>query len=162
VPSASLGIPRASLRLVHPAADPAKLSRNHTEASGAVARILLIDDDDLLRPALAGLLERAGHVVQHASQADRAGRLFQEFKPELVITDILMPGTDGFEVIMMLRGLQPSVRILAISGGASRHNLGSSDVLTDASLLGAAATLAKPFSGAELLAVVDRVLASRR
>lgn len=127
-----------------------------------MARILLIDDDDMLRPALAELLERAGHSVRHASQADQVGRLFQEFQPALVITDIIMPGTDGFEVIMMLRGLQPSVRILAISGGASRHNLGPGDVLSDAGLLGAAATLAKPFSGAELLATVDRLLAAQR
>jgi DNA-binding response OmpR family regulator len=127
-----------------------------------MARILLIDDDDMLRPALAELLERRGHVVRHAPHAGQVVPLVREFKPDLVITDILMPGTDGFEVIMMLRGVQPPVRILAISGGASHHKLGSGDILSDAGLLGASATLAKPFGGAELLAAVDRLLVEPR
>jgi CheY-like chemotaxis protein len=143
-------------------ADPTRLSRTQAAESEPVARILLIDDDDLLRGTLANVLQRGGHTVQQAPNASDLARLCREFEPELVITDILMPGTDGFEVIMMLRGQQPPVRVLAISGGASRHQLGARDILTDAGLLGASATLAKPFGASELLAAVDRVIAPRQ
>jgi CheY-like chemotaxis protein len=122
-----------------------------------MARIVVIEDDEALRPMLAQMVIRLGHEVW--AEADgRAGlKRVREIKPDLVITDMVMPEKEGVETIIELRRTIPGIRIIAISGGG---RVSSADYLHLAKKLGAFATLAKPFGREELKAVLDQALPS--
>ena len=117
-----------------------------------MAEILVIDDEPQMQRLLARILKRAGHRVHLANNGEDGLGLFHRVHPALVITDIVMPGMEGIEVIRELRQEAPTIPILAISGG------GPAVYLRAATGLGATAALAKPFGATELLAVVERLL----
>ena len=103
-----------------------------------MARILLIDDDELLRDTVLQMLELDGHKVSEASDGEAGLQRFGDGRGfDLVITDILMPGIDGTRVTIELRRRRPDIRVLAISGG--RRVLSSEFNLQSASLVGASA-----------------------
>lgn len=121
-----------------------------------MARILLIDDDDTVRTVLRLTLVHFSHTVIEARNGKEGLRLFPHANVDLVITDIVMPEKEGFEVLIELRSRHPTMRVIAISGGG--HG-GAVDYLRVAKLLGAAKVLAKPFSSDALMAAVDELLA---
>lgn len=114
--------------------------------------ILVIDDDPQMRRLLARILRGAGHTVREASNGRRGIELFREAWPALVITDIVMPETEGIETIRELHREAPAIPILAISG------VGSPIYLRAATSMGAVASLAKPFEVDQLLAIVAKLL----
>ena len=119
-------------------------------------RILLVDDDELLRGALHQILVRAGYDVHDASNGKVAVREYRRQRCDVVITDIVMPDEEGLGTIKELRRVDPNVKIIAISGGG----LGKAgDYLGIAQMLGAMRTLAKPFLPEALLAMIAEVLA---
>jgi DNA-binding response OmpR family regulator len=121
-----------------------------------VPRILLVDDDELLRGALHQILVRAGYDVDDASNGKVAVREYRRQPCDVVIMDIVMPDEEGLGTIRELRRLDPNVKIIAISGGG----LGKAgDYLGIAQMLGAIRTLAKPFLPEALLAMIAAVLA---
>jgi CheY-like chemotaxis protein len=122
-----------------------------------MGRILLIDDDDLLRRFVAALLERRNYSVQSAENGDAGIKLAAKADFDLVITDIAMPGTEGLETIRHLRRDKPDIKILAISGGGAKEG---GDYLHHAKQLGATATLSKPFDSIEFLDVVAGLIKS--
>jgi DNA-binding response OmpR family regulator len=122
-----------------------------------VATILLVDDDPLVRRTLARALDRLGHgVVASANGLDGARRA-RDGGLDLAIVDIHMPDMDGLELLAQLRATCPTLPVIMMSGGDQTRDLA---LLGDAKLLGASATLAKPFSLDELHAVVATVLSS--
>lgn len=124
-----------------------------------MATILIIDDEKGIRDVIRGFLEEEGHVVLEARDGAAAMRRFDPGVVDLVITDVFMPGMDGIEVISELRTLYPAALVLAISGGSSLGEI--SVFLNSARALGAARTLAKPFTGAQLMEKVHELLGSR-
>ena len=120
-----------------------------------MARILLIEDDDSVRTLLFLALVHVGHTVIEARNGREGLNLFRSAPFDLVITDIVMPEKEGFEVLMKIRKRNPSLKIIAISGGGL-HN--AAHYLHTAKLLGAAKVLAKPFSNEELMAAVNELL----
>jgi CheY-like chemotaxis protein len=82
-----------------------------------MARILIIDDDAQVRDVMRRMLEREGYAVDVACDGYEGIRSFSENRPDLVITDILMPGMGGVETVMELRLLAPDVKVIAMSGG---------------------------------------------
>ena len=119
-------------------------------------RILLVDDDELLRGALHQILVRAGYDVDDASNGKVAVREYRRQRSDVVIMDIVMPDEEGLGTIKELRRVDPKVKIIAISGGG----LGKAgDYLGIAKMLGAMRTLAKPFVPEALLAMIAEVLA---
>ena len=122
-----------------------------------MARILVIDDDDLLRSMLVSVLRHAGHDVRETDNGSNALRLVQADPVDLVITDIVMPDTDGIETIMQLRRALPELPIIAMSGGATHSKL----YLKVAEKLGARRILGKPFMPADALRLADEVLQGR-
>src|ERR1041385_1296308 len=75
-------------------------------------RILLVDDDDLSRGAVHRMLERAGYSVHSTAQGSLAIVRYKTDPSDLVITDLIMPETDGLEIIQELRRIDPAVKIL--------------------------------------------------
>lgn len=120
-----------------------------------MSKVLIIDDDEVLRIILRDTLESAGHEVLEAPDGGVGMELFRENSPDLIIADILMPDTDGIETITELRKDYPDVKIIAISGGSKRTDI---DFLDYAEALGARRTLAKPIKPDELLQAVEQVL----
>ena len=119
-----------------------------------MARILLIEDNDLIRSLLRETLELAGHTVIEARNGAEGLDLFRQAGADLVITDIVMPDKDGLAVVMALREQVPPVNIIAISGAGNS----AEDYLDRAYRMGAVKVLLKPFSIAALIAAVDELL----
>lgn len=117
--------------------------------------ILIVDDDAPVRRTLEKMLESAGFETVSAADGSEGLELFRRRRPDLVVTDIIMPNEEGLGLIRDLRNEDPGVRILAISGGS---RLGTLDFLRMARSLGAADTLAKPFEKEEFLTHVRRCL----
>jgi len=83
----------------------------------AMAKILLIDDDDSVRTMLRLTLAHFGHTVNAARNGREGLELFDQIEVDLVITDIVMPEKEGLEVLMELRKRKTAVKTIAISGG---------------------------------------------
>lgn len=113
--------------------------------------VLLAEDDAQLRQMLCRLLTRDGHTVTQAGDGDAALRAFSQGTFDVVLTDIIMPNTEGIETIMELRRRQPQVPIIAMSGGARYH---AYDPLKLALDCGADFVIAKPFEPAALRALI--------
>ena len=122
-----------------------------------MALILIIDDEPLMRRTMRTVLEKAGHRVEEAGDGNEGLRKFGELKPDLVVTDIVMPDREGVETIGALRRLAPEMPIIAISGGGS---VGGTLFLELAEQLGATRTASKPLRNADLLRLVDECLAA--
>lgn len=120
-----------------------------------MANILLIEDEELLRRVIVTALNQGGYTVREAKDGRNAMQHWQGDPPDLVITDIFMPESDGLETIMALRRVNVATPIIAISG----HPGDSVHYLKVAQSLGAQRVLAKPFSVDELLVAVADVLA---
>ena len=121
-----------------------------------MATILVIDDAEDLRVILRHLLEGAGYRVLEAADGEDGLRIWRKDAVDLVITDLIMPRKDGFHVITEIRRERPEARILAISGAGDR---GRTNLLGEATRLGAARALPKPFDLPVVLQAVKDLLA---
>jgi CheY-like chemotaxis protein len=111
-------------------------------------KILVIDDDHLVRFTLSKLLRRAGYEVTTAADGNGGMTVFCTEHPDVVITDMIMPKPGGIETIIKIKRTRPEVTVIAISGGA---RIGNMDILHAAGRFGADAALAKPVEMEELL-----------
>ena len=118
-----------------------------------MATILVVEDDAIMRLAVQKMLESAGHKVDIASNGQEAMRAFEAHRQTLVITDLFMPGRDGFDTIKAVHAVDAAVPILVISAWKD-----GPDYPTMARKLGARAVLRKPFQPPELLAAVEACL----
>ena len=118
-----------------------------------MARILVIDDDQLIREMIALTLGKAGHTVDQAKQGDDGLAAFRAHPADLIITDMAMPGMDGVQLIQRLLKEHPKLPIIAMSGAPD-----SAQFLYLASYLGAGRLLTKPFGTEALRLAVDEVL----
>ena len=122
-------------------------------------KILIIDDDPAARRMMVRILGDARHQVIEAADGVEGIRQYWAERPDLVITDIIMPEKEGIQTIADIRSSGSTVGIVAISGGGS----GAGNLyLSMAEELGADAVLAKPFRPSELMAVVDELLSRDR
>lgn len=116
----------------------------------APIRILVVDDDSGIRHFVEKVLVRGGHEVVLAVNGIEALREIERSSFALVITDVLMPGADGLEVIRSLRKRPGAPRIIAMSGGGGRNG----PYLEVAATFGAMATIEKPFTVEQLSSAV--------
>jgi len=79
-------------------------------------KILVVDDDENVREVLADLLLLEGHEVLLAEDGEKALSLFEQERPDLIITDLGMPGISGWEVSRKVKSMQPSIKVIVISG----------------------------------------------
>jgi DNA-binding NtrC family response regulator len=123
-----------------------------------MAKILVIDDDTIVRLTIVHLLEEAGHLVLWAVDGLQGMAVFRGWHPDLVITDIIMPEQEGIQTIAEMRKAKPDAKIIATSGGG---RIGNTDFLKIAKVTGAMAVIPKPFDMDELLALVRDCLSGR-
>jgi CheY-like chemotaxis protein len=122
-----------------------------------MAHIVVIDDDEQFRAMLTQMLSQDGHRVSEAGDGADGLRLVAHGRPDLIITDILMPNTDGIEIIQALAQAGNETPVIAMSGG--RRIISAEFNLQSAALMGVKATLAKPFARADLRQAIARALA---
>jgi len=134
-------------------------STGRTQASApetvSPARILVIDDDPLMRSFMDKCLTRAGHEVTVARNGAEGMHVFDIEPFDLIVTDLFMPDRDGLEVLREIHRKTRAVPILVISGGSPDM---PKDLLEFAAALGADTTLSKPFSPEELVLSVQALL----
>jgi two-component system, NtrC family, response regulator AtoC len=120
------------------------------------ARILLVDDDEALCLTLGPHLSDLGHEVLTAGSGEKALNHMSAFKPDIVFTDVQMPGMDGFELLAHLRKACPDVDVIIITG------YGGVQGAIDAIREGASDYLLKPLDLDEIEAVIERCMDARR
>jgi CheY-like chemotaxis protein len=118
--------------------------------------ILLADDEAEIRRLMTRWLEREGHYVTCAANGLEATAIAQAKEFDLVVTDVLMPESDGVEFITQLKKIRPRARVLAMSGGG--RVMQGADCLRMAQGLGAHAVVMKPFTREQFLAAVTQAL----
>jgi serine phosphatase RsbU (regulator of sigma subunit) len=82
----------------------------------AETRILVVDDESMIRYNIAGYLEDTGYAVDEAEDGVKAIEAVNRQPPDLVLSDLRMPGLDGIEVIGQLHHSHPELPVIAISG----------------------------------------------
>jgi len=122
-----------------------------------MARILIIDDEELFRKMLRQMLEMAGYEVLEAVDGRQGITLYREMPTDLVITDIFMPEKEGISTIGDLKKEFPTLKIIAVTGGGNKRR--GFEYLQFAGKVGADCTLSKPFERQELLDAVHKLLA---
>src|SRR5260370_17120171 len=120
-------------------------------------QVLVIDDDVAVRQTIALLLEDAGSEVVQAGDGKEGFRAFERARPDLIVTDIIMPEKEGIQTIIDIRKQDPNLPIIAISGGG---RIGNTDFLEIAARLGASTTLPQPFDPEVLVGPVRKLAAS--
>ncbi len=117
-------------------------------------RVLVVDDEDRIRSVVRGYLENDGYEVAEASDGEAAIRVEQDWHPDLVVLDVMMPGVDGLEVLRRLR-TRSEVPVILLTARSEEVDklvglaVGADDYVT------------KPFSPRELVARVKTVLRRR-
>jgi CheY-like chemotaxis protein len=121
-----------------------------------MARILVCEDDAVYRELTGGILSARGHDVVFAEDGHQAINKLLDGQFDLIVTDLVMPGPDGLEIIRSIRENQGQVPVLAMSGGLG--NL-KDPLLLAASVMGASKVIEKPFRGRDFGNEVDALLA---
>ncbi len=128
-------------------------------AATVAARILLVDDEDLLREVLAEQLEDAGYEVQMAANgANALALLAADERVDALITDLSMPGMDGLAVIRAVQHVRPGLPTVLLTGFAGE----SAAIAADAATTGSFSLLRKPVRLRDLTDRLQSLLAARR
>lgn len=120
-----------------------------------MVKVLIVDDEDMVRMVLAQTLKKVGITVEEAENGRTAVELFRKDPADVVITDIIMPECEGVETIIEIRRISPDVKIIAMSGGG---RMGKTDYLDIAREFGAAQVFRKPFDRMKVLEAVHDCL----
>lgn len=121
-----------------------------------MTKILVIDDDALVVATIKSVLKRKAYDVVCTSSGREAVALVQKDDFDLAICDMIMPDMEGLETITHLKKMRPQLPVVAMSGGGRTKTM---DFLRLAESIGAADSLRKPFSGEDIVKVVERCLA---
>jgi DNA-binding NtrC family response regulator len=120
-----------------------------------MAKILLVEDDNLVRDMLVQMLQRASHEVESATNGEEATLLLQKSQPDIMVTDIIMPKKSGITLISEVKNMHPDMDIIAISGGGRLDPTGYLDLSES---LGASVSFEKPVDKSALLMAIDLLL----
>ncbi len=124
-----------------------------------MAKILVMDDEKIIRVIIQRFLEKAGHEIVLAEDGKKGMDFLCSIHFDLVITDIIMPNQEGLETIRQLRRDFPELKIIAMSGGGK---IGPVDYLTMAKRFGAHATYLKSSDWDTLVDLVNEVLSEEQ
>lgn len=124
-----------------------------------MSTILIIDDNEDFNLMLKSAMEIDGYDVETASNGKEAKALYQNKKYDVIITDIIMPDVDGYEVILDLRRMGMSDRTIAVSGGG---RTAAEDYLVTAQHFDVAATFDKPVDLQVLTSKVQEIIQNHK
>ena len=116
----------------------------------ALPSVLLVDDEEIFRERLARALRDRGYEVRTAPDGDAGIALATQDSPELAVVDLRMPGRSGLEVVQALKAIDPTTKVVVLTG------YGSIATAVDAMRLGATHYLSKPADADEILAAFAR------
>ncbi|MBN1226803.1 MAG: response regulator [Deltaproteobacteria bacterium] len=119
-------------------------------------RILVIDDEEVIRDSCTQALAKVGYVVKSAENADKGLELLQSFDPGIVLVDLKMPGKSGIEVLEEIQAKDPNIIKIVITGFATVSSA------IDAMKKGAYDFIPKPFTPEEIRVIVARGLERRQ
>jgi two-component system, sensor histidine kinase and response regulator len=112
--------------------------------------VFVIDDDEIIRLSCEQILQKSGYTVETFGNGYKGIERLKEAKPQLLVVDIKMPELDGFEVIKIVRKIDPDIVIVVITGYATI------ETAVDAMKMGAYDFLPKPFTPGELRMIIER------
>lgn len=118
-------------------------------------KILIIDDEPPIRKMLTKLLMKNGYDVIEAEDGKSGTRLCNQYYPDLIITDLIMPEKEGLETIRELKKTNPTIEIIAISGGGLND---PKMYLNMALKFGAVRSFEKPVDNELLLSAIKEIL----
>jgi two-component system OmpR family response regulator len=122
---------------------------------GPGGHVLVVDDEPEMRDLLRKVLEKEGYRVSVAADGREAARALLGPRPDLVITDLLMPDVGGLDLLTEIRRTHPDLPVIIVTAFGDWHTY------SRALELGAAAFISKPLKMAELVAAVHAALAQR-
>lgn len=125
-------------------------------APGTISKVLVIDDEPSIREVLAQALKGWGYNVEVARDGDEGIRLFRERRPDVIVTDLLMPRVTGWEVAQAAKAIDPDVVVVVITG------LGFSIRPGDAEQRGVEFVLTKPVPFPRLREILSQAVDRRR
>jgi DNA-binding response OmpR family regulator len=117
-----------------------------------MAHVLLVEDDQHVMDMLTQVLQRDGHTVTTAVDGEDALQALQKIKPDIIVTDIIMPKKSGTALIKEVKANHPEMKIIAISGGGRSDPIGYLDLSEE---LGADISFAKPVEPKALLMTIS-------
>jgi CheY-like chemotaxis protein len=118
-------------------------------------KALIIEDEESIREYMCFILENIGFTVVEAKNGKEGLEQFSKGGFSLVVTDMVMPGHGGSEILKEIRRTDPNMPVVAISGAMSYR-----DLLTGAGRNGADAVVQKPFTENEFIKVIRRSMAN--
>jgi DNA-binding NtrC family response regulator len=118
-------------------------------------KILIVDDELIMRESLAGWLERDGHEVDKADSGEKALQIITEARYDILLVDIKMEGMSGLELLKIVKENDPDVEVVMITA------FGSIATSIEAMKNGAFDYLLKPFDPNELGVIIDRIVESK-
>jgi CheY-like chemotaxis protein len=116
--------------------------------------ILIVENDNVVRRSVARLVELDGWHVLEASNGVQGLRVFRNEAPDVVLTDVVMGGLDGFSLTAVIKSIRPHAPVIVMTG------LINPELDAKAQELGVSAFLRKPFEPELLLFALSRSLAS--
>ncbi len=119
-----------------------------------MANVLIVDDDQAILDIVGLWLENEGHTVAHALDGDIALNSLKDQDFDVVITDIIMPRTEGIQLIREIRQSQKNMGIVAISAGGKK----GANYLKAAKSMGANTILSKPLDQDKIVSAVKDLL----
>jgi DNA-binding response OmpR family regulator len=119
-------------------------------------KILVVDDEEVVCQSIKKILSRKGYTVDNALDVETAIKKINDSTFDLVITDLMMPKTNGMELLQIVRDHYPELEVVMITGYASIESA------VKATKLGAHSYLPKPFTPDELTDVTEKALISRK
>jgi DNA-binding NtrC family response regulator len=119
-------------------------------------KILIVDDEEIVCHSIKKILSRKGYTVENALDVESAIQKISNTSYDLVITDLMMPKTNGMELLQIIRDHYPELEVVMITGYASIESA------VKATKLGASSYLPKPFTPDELTEITEKVLTNRK
>ena len=119
-------------------------------------RILVIDDEEIVRISCEKCLTPEGYEVDVAANGERGLTLTREKHYDLILTDLKMPDMDGMEFLMTMKEMQPEAKVIMITGYSTVEHA------EEATRLGAYNYIEKPFTPDTLIAAVKEALRDRK
>ena len=119
-------------------------------------KILVVDDEENVCQSVKKILSRKGYAVENALDVENAIKKINNESFDLVITDLMMPNTNGLELVQIIRKHYPELEVIMITGYASIESA------VQATKLGAAGYLPKPFTPSELAELTEKTLANKK